>query len=415
MAKNIPVDTDPDPSPDAGATELRKYWTRGKGALKIRWNTPGDFNRCVKHLRKYVGTGAEGLCNVYHVSATGQPPGKGHKQLDTLFVPSDVAEIAIKGLIDALQGTETKANPQRTIDGMNAGGVSAGARNSAMNESRNRMATNDANARKKAGEKASKRRIRTQAGAKRYGGNIGDIIGKKKVEKGDTLSQLALDYYGDASKWKLIAEANKIKDPKKLMPGTDLVFPPDPDNPQGNNSRGNTGKTGRNSRQVSKAPAGSKRQLTAQEQRAVDAREDHKTYDDKDAVALEATYYAPKNMPIEDILKKFYGNTDRLDDVLKLNGLSKNSEILAGQSLILPGIDPADIYPSKSKRASAKSTADKKRQGKVPEKSTGGASAKATSHGYTLYDDGSVYGPKGWIVSATKKKAQKRAKAKDNK
>lgn len=335
----------------------------------------------------------------------------GQKQPDTLFVPSDVAELAIKNLLDALSGTEVKASPRQTMDNMSTG-VSAGARNSAMNESRNRMATNDANARKKANEKASKRRIRTQAGAKRYGGNIGDIIGKKKVEKGDTLSQLALDYYGDASKWKLIAEANKIKDPKKLMPGTDLIFPPDPDNPQGN--AGAT-TTGRNSRGSSKAPAGSKRQLTAQEQRAVDAREDHKTYDDKDSVALEATYYAPKNMAIEDILKKFYGNTDRLEDVLKLNGLKKGSDILAGQSLILPGIDPADIYPSKSKRASAKTTADKKRQGKVPEESAGGASAKATSHGYTLYDDGSVYGPKGWIVSATKKKAEKRAKAKDNK
>lgn len=413
MAKGIPIDTDPDPSPDAGARELRKYWTHGKGALKIKWGTPGDFNRCVSHLRKHVGAGAEGLCNVYHTSATGNPPGKGHKQLDTLFIPSDVAEVAIKGLIDALGGVETKANTQRALDSMSTG-VSTSARNSAMNESRNRMATNDANARKKAGEKASKRRIRTQAGAKRYGGNIGDIIGKKKVEKGDTLSQLALDYYGDASKWKLIAEANKIKDPKKLMPGTDLVFPPDPDNPQGKGNAG-AGSAKRSSRQSSKTPAGSKRQLTAGEQRALDARADHQTYDDKDSVALEATYYAPKNMAIEDVLKKFYGNTDRLDDVLKVNGLSKNSEILAGQSLILPGVDPADIYPSKKKRETAKSTADRKRQGKVPDESTGGAKAKATSHGYTLYNDGSVYGPKGWIVSATKKKAENRSKAKDRK
>ena len=72
------VDTDPDPSPKPGARRLRRYWTRGKGALKIRWGTPGDFKRCVRHLRKYVGTGAEGLCNVYHTSAVGAPPGKGH-------------------------------------------------------------------------------------------------------------------------------------------------------------------------------------------------------------------------------------------------------------------------------------------------------------------------------------------------
>ena len=72
------VDTDPDPSPKKGARTLRRYWTRGKGALKIRWGSPGDFKRCVRHLRKYVGTGAEGLCNIYHQSALGAPPGKGH-------------------------------------------------------------------------------------------------------------------------------------------------------------------------------------------------------------------------------------------------------------------------------------------------------------------------------------------------
>ena len=72
------VDTDPDPSPKPGARTLRRYWTRGKGAAKIVWKTPGDFRRCVKHLRKYVGPGAEGLCNVFHTVAVGAPPGKGH-------------------------------------------------------------------------------------------------------------------------------------------------------------------------------------------------------------------------------------------------------------------------------------------------------------------------------------------------
>lgn len=72
------VDTDPDPSPKPGARRLRHYWTRGEGALKIKWGLPGDWRRCVRHLRKYVGTGAEGLCNVFHTSALGAPPGKGH-------------------------------------------------------------------------------------------------------------------------------------------------------------------------------------------------------------------------------------------------------------------------------------------------------------------------------------------------
>lgn len=56
---------------------LREYWTHGEGAAKIRWGTPGDFDRCVTHLEKYVRN-PEGLCNEYHVEAVGAPPGKGH-------------------------------------------------------------------------------------------------------------------------------------------------------------------------------------------------------------------------------------------------------------------------------------------------------------------------------------------------
>lgn len=48
------------------------------------------------------------------------------------------------------------------------------------------------------------------------------VSGKKKVptrvtiKAGMTLQQLAARYYGDASKWKKIAEANNIRDPKHL-------------------------------------------------------------------------------------------------------------------------------------------------------------------------------------------------------
>lgn len=59
------------------ARKLKEYWTHGPGAIKIRWGTPGDFDRCVKQLRKYVRD-PEGLCNTYHQAALGQPPGKGH-------------------------------------------------------------------------------------------------------------------------------------------------------------------------------------------------------------------------------------------------------------------------------------------------------------------------------------------------
>lgn len=61
----------------APAARLREYWVHGEGAVKIRWGTPGDFNRCVRQLRKYVRD-PEGLCNTYHQEALGHPPGKGH-------------------------------------------------------------------------------------------------------------------------------------------------------------------------------------------------------------------------------------------------------------------------------------------------------------------------------------------------
>lgn len=38
------------------------------------WGVPGDFDRCVTELGKYVRD-AKGLCNDYHQLATGAPPG----------------------------------------------------------------------------------------------------------------------------------------------------------------------------------------------------------------------------------------------------------------------------------------------------------------------------------------------------
>lgn len=57
------------------ADKLREYWVHGEGAAKIRWGQPGDFNRCVTHLGKYVGN-PQGLCNTYHQEALGVPPGQ---------------------------------------------------------------------------------------------------------------------------------------------------------------------------------------------------------------------------------------------------------------------------------------------------------------------------------------------------
>lgn len=64
------------PGEHSAAHRLKEYWTKGEGAAKIVWNTPGDFKRCVAELGKYVSD-PEGLCNTYHVAATGGPPGHG--------------------------------------------------------------------------------------------------------------------------------------------------------------------------------------------------------------------------------------------------------------------------------------------------------------------------------------------------
>jgi hypothetical protein len=67
------------------ATErLMEYWAHGEGAAKIRWNVPGDFDRCIMHVQEAVTKGGnaplsdhviKGLCSNLHVRATGARPG----------------------------------------------------------------------------------------------------------------------------------------------------------------------------------------------------------------------------------------------------------------------------------------------------------------------------------------------------
>ncbi|QGF20256.1 hypothetical protein SEA_SIXAMA_77 [Gordonia phage Sixama] len=57
------------------ASHLRKYWVRGKGAVKIKWGTEGDFTRCVSQMRKYLGERARGYCAKRHKETVGYWPG----------------------------------------------------------------------------------------------------------------------------------------------------------------------------------------------------------------------------------------------------------------------------------------------------------------------------------------------------
>jgi hypothetical protein len=55
---------------------LMDYWSHGAGAAKIDWGVPGDFDRCVVELSKYVGPSTvKGLCANLHHKATGGWPG----------------------------------------------------------------------------------------------------------------------------------------------------------------------------------------------------------------------------------------------------------------------------------------------------------------------------------------------------
>ena len=58
---------------------LHEYWVHGEGAARIRWGEPGDFDRCVAHLSKYIAD-AKGYCDLAHHAALGMWPAQ-HAEL----------------------------------------------------------------------------------------------------------------------------------------------------------------------------------------------------------------------------------------------------------------------------------------------------------------------------------------------
>jgi HK97 family phage prohead protease len=82
----------------AGTERLHQYWVHGEGAAKIRWGEPGDFSRCVEHLRKYIRD-PEGYCNLAHHSALG-------------FYPATHAKLEKAGRSDMTTVTERADSPK---------------------------------------------------------------------------------------------------------------------------------------------------------------------------------------------------------------------------------------------------------------------------------------------------------------
>ncbi|SIL72785.1 Uncharacterised protein [Mycobacteroides abscessus subsp. abscessus] len=63
--------------------KLKLYWTKGEGAIKIGWGTPGDFNRCLTNLEPYLKNPemTKGYCANLHHMALGIWPAE-HAKLD---------------------------------------------------------------------------------------------------------------------------------------------------------------------------------------------------------------------------------------------------------------------------------------------------------------------------------------------
>ena len=81
--------------------QLKAYWINGEGGQKIRWGTPGDFERCVRAVRGDFPQDPEGLCANLHHEATGKWPNESGADVHTgamiALIPSeaDAARLAL--------------------------------------------------------------------------------------------------------------------------------------------------------------------------------------------------------------------------------------------------------------------------------------------------------------------------------
>ncbi|HEY9858249.1 MAG TPA: LysM peptidoglycan-binding domain-containing protein, partial [Candidatus Obscuribacterales bacterium] len=50
----------------------------------------------------------------------------------------------------------------------------------------------------------------------------------RTIKQGETLSSIAQEEYGNSSLWRIIANANRLNNPRKLEVGTLLTVPPLP-------------------------------------------------------------------------------------------------------------------------------------------------------------------------------------------
>lgn len=60
---------------------LKRYWTRGEGAIRLAWGTDGDWTRCHQALTEHVGDArARRICAEWHMEMNGFWPGDRRNQ-----------------------------------------------------------------------------------------------------------------------------------------------------------------------------------------------------------------------------------------------------------------------------------------------------------------------------------------------
>jgi hypothetical protein len=114
------------------AEKLRRYWTIGKGGMKIRWGTGGDWTRCYRYLKKYMGPRAKGYCALRHKEMNGVWPGdrnnrkfamrQGGREVFTNEILASTEEILERASLNARRN-DAKARLTMTAGGENYTGA----------------------------------------------------------------------------------------------------------------------------------------------------------------------------------------------------------------------------------------------------------------------------------------------------
>ena len=98
------------------AERLHEYWVHGEGAAKIRWGEPGDFDRCVMHLGKYIAD-PKGYCNLAHHAALGIYPATHAKLINAGRNAGMAHEIRAKYSADQMKSMAAKGQAMKNATG----------------------------------------------------------------------------------------------------------------------------------------------------------------------------------------------------------------------------------------------------------------------------------------------------------